>query len=688
MAVSHTLLPGFAAILAAGLISPPAMAEPDTGSPITSGNDYAPADFAQYNPQTALDMVNRIPGFSIQGDDDGSRGFGQASGNVLINGQRVSGKSNGAEAALGRIAAAKVVRIEVVDGTTLDIPGLSGQVVNVTTDGEGGVSGTWRWRSRIREGITPYFHEAVVSLSGGDERLSWSVEASSQPRRGAHAGWETITTADGALLERRKEDLTNISDNASLSGSLAWTPPSGVVANLNGRVGIYQFDLKEISKTFPVGGTEGRRLFLSGEDEWNAEFGGDYEFGLGPGRLKAIGLIRRENSPVKDAFRAGDIDGTGLKETRFRQTVDEGEYIGRAEYAWNTGQGRDWQVSLENAFNYLDAEAGLSIAESGGPFEIIPLPGANSRVEENRWEAAVTHGRALAKDLRLQVSLGAEYSELTQSGDNANAREFTRPKGFVSLSWQADPKLKVTARLDREVGQLDFFDFISSVNLNADNGDSGNADIVPQQAWKWSLQAEKDFGAWGAATLNTYYSDIEDIVDRVPIGMGDGPGNLDSAWEIGVTLDATLKLARLGIPGGEVTSFVEWYDSEVADPLTGETRPINDSQIYYMNLEFRQDVPGTDWAWGGFVERFENNYYYQLGERGVEYSTPGYGYAFIEHKDVFGLTAMFSVGNLLNQKDHFRRQIYETNRLGPLRVIEDRTRRFGPVVLFELRGTL
>ena len=171
MAVSHTLLSSFAALTAASLTAIPAMAEPDTGSPASAGIDYAPADFAQYNPQTALDMVNRIPGFSIQGDDDGSRGFGQASGNVLINGQRVSGKSNGAEATLGRISATRVVRIEVVDGTMLDIPGLSGQVVNVTTDGEGGMSGTWRWKSRFRENLTPYFHEGVVALSGGGERL-------------------------------------------------------------------------------------------------------------------------------------------------------------------------------------------------------------------------------------------------------------------------------------------------------------------------------------------------------------------------------------------------------------------------------------------------------------------------------------------------------------------------------------
>ena len=266
-------------------------------------------------------------------------------------------------------------------------------------------------------------------------------------------------------------------------------------------------------------------------------------------------------------------------------------------------------------------------------------------------------------------------------------REFTRPKGFASLSWQTDPSLKLTARLEREVGQLNFGDFISSVNLNAENGDAGNAEIVPQQAWTLSLQAEKDFKAWGAATMKVYYSDIEDIVDRVPIGAGDGPGNLDSAWEIGITLDGTLKLTRLGIPGGELQAYAEWYDSEVTDPLTGETRRINDTQEYYYNIEFRQDVPGTDWTWGGLYENNGPYDYWQLGEHGRERHPPGYSYIFVEHKNVRGMTAMLAVGNLLNQADSFRREIYETNRLGPVARIEDRTRRFGPIAVFELRGT-
>ena len=686
MAVSRTLLPSFAALAAMSLAAAPASAEPDAGTPVSARSSFTPDDFAQYNPRTALDMVNRIPGFSIQGDDDGSRGFGQANGNVLINSQRVSGKSNGAEAALGRIPASKVERIDLVDGTMLDIPGLSGQVVNVITDGEGGISGTWRWKSRFRENLKPYFHEGVVTLSGGREALNWSLEASSLPERGADAGWERITDGAGMLLERRKEDYNWLANDWSMSGSLAWKPASGVVANLNGKVELFEGTDKEVSKTFPVTGPDGRRFFKHGFDEKSAEFGGDYEFGLGPGRLKAIGLIRRLHTPARGEFVTATLDGSEHKDTRFSQTTDTGEYIGRAEYAFASGKDRDWQVSLENAFNFLDAESGLRVSADRGPYVDFPLPGANSRVEENRWEVSVTHGRALTPKLRLQVSLGAEYSELTQSGDNANAREFTRPKGFASLSWQADPTLKVTTRLEREVGQLDFYDFISSVNLNSDNGDQGNAELVPRQAWTLSVQSEKDYKDWGAATLKVYYSDIEDIVDRVPIGMGDGPGNLDSAWEVGITLDGTLKLAKLGVPGAEVTGFGEWYTSEVTDPLTGEARLINNNQAYYYNIEFRQDIPGTDWAWGGAYEYNGRYRYWRLNETGLESHPPGYSNIFVEYKDLYGMTATLAAGNLLNQPDNFRREIYDPNRLGSLVRVEDRTRRFGPIAIFELKG--
>src|SRR5512139_3171791 len=54
---------------------------------------YTPADFARFAPRNALDMLRQIPGFTIVTNDQG-RGIGQASDNVLINGERHTSKSD------------------------------------------------------------------------------------------------------------------------------------------------------------------------------------------------------------------------------------------------------------------------------------------------------------------------------------------------------------------------------------------------------------------------------------------------------------------------------------------------------------------------------------------------------------------------------------------------------------------
>ncbi|MFN3911752.1 TonB-dependent receptor plug domain-containing protein [Hyphomonas sp.] len=653
----------------------------------TNRTEFVPADFAQYSPVTALDMVSRIPGFAIQSDDSGNRGFGQARGNVLIDGQRVSSKSNGAEAALGRIAPARVVRIEVLDGNQTDIPGLSGMVVNVVTDGKGTLDGSWRWKSRIRENLPPSFDELNLTLSGADGALSWTFEADSSPGRGANAGWRDIRDGAGAIIERRDEDMTIVEDNVTLSGSLAWKPVSGTVANLTASAASSEFNQKQISKTFPAGGPEGRRFFFSSEDEWNGELGGDIEFDAGPGRLKFIGLSRYEHSPFSDYFSQGNLDGTNAFEQRFLQTVDEGEQILRSEYALSTGKGRDWQVSIEGAFNFLEAETSLLEAAGGGPLTEVPLDLSNSRVEERRAEMIFTHGRQLTPKLSLQVSAGAEYSELSQTGDAENKRAFTRPKGQASLSWQQSDTLKLVTKVERRVGQLDFFDFISSVNIEQDIGSGGNPEIVPNQSWRLNLEAQKDFKAWGATTTRLIFVELEDVVDEVPIGTGSGPGNIDTGSLFGIETESTLKLSKLGFTGAELTFNGSYYDTEVEDPLTGTQRSINYHTIYDYSVELRQDIPGTDWAWGAEIEGYKSEPGYQLNQVSLNSNEPAFALAYVQNKDVAGMTATFTLGNLFNQRDKTWRAVYAPDRNGTLVRSEKFARGFGPIVTFELKGT-
>ncbi len=85
---------------------------------------YDTAYFAQFNPQTALEMVRQVPGFSLNGGDD-RRGFSGAVGNLLIDGVRPTSKSQSLEDILARIPVDQVVRIErgrvVARGTAAEV---------------------------------------------------------------------------------------------------------------------------------------------------------------------------------------------------------------------------------------------------------------------------------------------------------------------------------------------------------------------------------------------------------------------------------------------------------------------------------------------------------------------------------------------------------------------------------------
>src|SRR5829696_8874902 len=61
---------------------------PPAATPTANKRVYVPADFARFAPKTAFDMLAQVPGFTIRSADQ-ERGLGQASENVLINGQRI-----------------------------------------------------------------------------------------------------------------------------------------------------------------------------------------------------------------------------------------------------------------------------------------------------------------------------------------------------------------------------------------------------------------------------------------------------------------------------------------------------------------------------------------------------------------------------------------------------------------------
>ena len=95
---------------------------------------FEPVYFTEFDPQTALDMVERLPGADTQ-ESEGGRGLSGVRSNLLINGERPPPKGKSAREQLDEMPIGSVVQIELIDtGARLDID-MQGypQVINVVT---------------------------------------------------------------------------------------------------------------------------------------------------------------------------------------------------------------------------------------------------------------------------------------------------------------------------------------------------------------------------------------------------------------------------------------------------------------------------------------------------------------------------------------------------------------------------
>ena len=672
------------ALAIALLACPPFAAAQQAPAAAVEGRTYSPADFTRYAPRTALDMLEQVPGFVIR-EAVQERGLGQATGNVLLNGQRLSGKSNDVLTQLGQVPAGNVVRIEIRDGATLDIPGLSGQVANVVTKA-GGISGQWEWRPDFRRYYTdPQLTRGSISVSGSQGPFDYTVGVDNSANHSGAGGGTNIYNADGSFREYRNEAWTGEIDQPRLSTKLAYKGATGNIGNFNASWQKVFYDYVEDGTRSGPGLPDRVRSVRSEQGGHNYELGGDYEFGLGAGRLKFIGLDRFTRTPSRDTVEVRYDDNRPTDGSRFARTGDEKERILRSEYRWKMGG--DWQLSGEYAFNSLDSVSDLFMLDGDGAYQPVPLPGGTATVQEDRYEAMATYGRALSPKLTLQLSLGGEYSKLEQVGGGGLTRSFRRPKGLVSLAWKATPQLDLNLKLQRRVGQLDFYDFLASVDLANGQANAGNPDLVPPQTSELELEAVRDLGRFGNTTLRLYGQRIDDIVDTIPIGAsGESPGNIDRATVYGLEWKGTFQLEPFGWRGAKIDAVLQHEQSSVRDPLTGENRPISNNLKDLAELSLRHDIPDTDWAWGVDLSYSFYARDYRLTEVGRQWEGPVWGSLFVERKNLKGLTVRFDAGNLTNAMSMWQRTVYVDRRTGPVDFYEDRDRRIGPIFQFSVSG--
>jgi outer membrane receptor for ferrienterochelin and colicins len=681
---------GFRLALLAGaacLIVAPAPAEtrPD---PVSAKRVYAPADFTRFAPKTAYDMLTEVPGFAIQTVDTSVRGLGQASENVLINGQRVANKL-GAVDQLQRTPASSVARIEIVDAASLGVAGLTGQVANVILNETKKASGQFEYDANARAHFAkPEFLGGSVSYSGKEGPVDYTFSVANGYGRGAIGGPILILDPNRALIETRNEVSHNEFEQANMQAKFGIDGPGSSVGNLILGYAPYWSPSHLRDTRVEADGELRHRTDVQDSKGYVVDINGDYEFALGPGRLKLIGLDHWEHNPLVDTqILFFDTTGADPQGGRFVRDQRPLEVIGRAEYHWKARK-NDWQVSFERAFNSLAQVGRLFDLEPDGSFIEVPFPSGTGTVREIRYEGLATFSRSLTSKIDLQAVAGAETSTLGLVGGAEPPGKFFRPKGSIVLGWHPEKGWNISLKLRRRVGQIDFADFLSQAILTQNRTNAGNVNLVPPQSWEVETDFAHDLGRWGKTDLTLHYYSVSDIIDFIRIGEdGQGVGNLPHADRLGFQSTSTFLLDALGWRGAKLdaTFAAEW--TRVKDPLTGRPRPISGIKDHSAFLQLRNDIPYTPFAWSAYIQNrhFVSNYL--LTEIDQTLDIPWLVGFYLEDKNVLGTTVRFTVDNVFNGRHLEFRQVFTGFRdRAPIAFIEHHDELVGPIFTLSVKG--
>jgi len=236
--------------------------------------------------------------------------------------------------------------------------------------------------------------------------------------------------------------------------------------------------------------------------------------------------------------------------------------------------------------------------------------------------------------------------------------------------------------------QLSFRQFLAQVNLEAGNANSGNAELRPTVNWKSDLEIEKNLGKWGSSNLKLYARWSDDYIDIIPLaGGGESPGNIDGAQLYGIDWNSTINLDPIGWEAAKLDLNFNIEESKVDDPLTGISRPFSRHSDRNADISLRHDISGSDWAWGVGIQYNHVLPSYRLSEVQLDYEGPTFTYGFVEHKNVFGLTASLNIFNLTDGRALYNRTVYAGLRNdSSVLFVEDRDLSIQPIFRFQLTG--
>ncbi|HEX8570850.1 MAG TPA: TonB-dependent receptor [Caulobacteraceae bacterium] len=579
---------------------------PDTDAPVTPPSEtgtlvFQPSFFAEARPNTASDMVARIPGFAIS-QNTSVRGFSGAAGNVLVDGARPASKNEGLGDILARIPATEVVRIELIRGGApgVDMQGFS-QVVNVirkktasrqqvVSVGFAGYSLDHRLTPTLRYELNGRAGERTYEFATGTSTANSDSSGSARLIR---------LQPDGAVSRDVNQRVEADGDGLNARARLQ-QPLAGGVVEVAANVSHFDFKLEQNTAGFGF-----NQIYVDNFDDYTGEGSIRYERPFGSrwrGELRGIQKLNQ-----REGYQDALTDGS---DQVFTYSNLSGESIVRGSLKLTQSPTLSWEGGLEAAYNFLDADQSFTLEG-----ERIPLPSDQVLVEELRGEAFLTAAWRVRENLSVDAGIRLEASRISQSGTFNLSREFFYPKPRVLVTWSITPSDQIRVRLEHQVSQLNFGDFAASAQLQDEQVSAGATDLRPDQTTTIEAAYERRFWGDGVLTMTGSYGLITDAIDIVPVFLDDGGilpavGNVGDGHYQAFVIDTTIPTDRLGVGGGRLRLRGSWVETTITDPLTGEERRPSGQSPFIPLIGFTQDLQklrtnwGVDYRWANYSENF------------------------------------------------------------------------------------
>lgn len=542
---------------------------------------YEPAAFREFLPRNALEIVNRLPGFGINGGDN-VRGLSGAQGNVLINGRRPPRGSGSLSARIAAIRVEDLIRLELIEAGARDVD-MQGYplLLNIVTRQTAATRVDGRIEIEPREdGGEEQQGELTASLTGGrlelearvdlyDETLTdyGEIRTSTADDPEARASvdeidsytrrdWQALATYH--LDERNDFEVslaTERRDNSS-------RPTPDVVAG---------------SGLIEAGRSASVERF--GSARWRHDL---------TDAVQLIGLAtRRQGERIASNSL---LSGGSLSESA--STRETSETAIRTDLRWRPRDTLTLETGLTWASNMLE---GASSAYIDGVEQAVD--GDDAQVEETR--SAVLASATWIPTSRISATLGGriEHFSLESSNQGGASLSLTDVAPRADLNWTLENDWTLRLSTEREVGQLNLDQFLASTDLDNALSTAGAATLEPPRDWVHEITLERRLGERDLLRLRAAARRSDNPVSSILDEDGNvRPANIGPERIERATAEFELDLSRYGMTGLSIEGYASRRWSGRLDPLQGFARNTSGHRDFDLSFGVRQE-----WAEGRYV---------------------------------------------------------------------------------------